>query len=198
MPGVQHAEAGKSVSSRWRDYHISADASHHVYHGRPAYDARFLDVLKFHTPGLALVLDSSGAYHIAPDGLPAYELRHIGTFGFYEGRAAVNSTNGWFHILPDGCPLYPERYDWCGNFQEERCAVRLAEGRYFHLTESGARAYSERYRYAGDFKDGFAVVQRGDGRHSHIDPLGTLLHGRWFLDLDVFHKNHARAREDGG
>ena len=42
------------------------------------------------------------------------------------------------------------------------------------------------------------MVQRGDGRHSHIDPSGSLLHGRWFLDLDVFHKNHARARDDGG
>ena len=186
------------MSGNWRDYRISADGSHHVYDGEPAYAARFLDVLKFHTSGLAPVLDDSGGYHITPDGLSAYEPRYVRTFGFYEGRAAVHSVDGWLHILPDGSPLYPERYDWCGNFQEGRCSVRPAEGRYFHLTESGAPAYSERYRYAGDFKDGSAVVQCADGRHSHIDPSGSLLHGRWFLDLDVFHKNHARARDDGG
>ena len=59
-------------------------------------------------------------------------------------------------------------------------------------------AYGERYRYAGDFKDGFAVVQRDDGKHSHIDWDGRLLHAKWFLDLDVFHKNHARACDSQG
>lgn len=198
MPGLQHEETGRPVSSNWREYRISADGSHHVYGGEPAYEARFLDVLKFHAPGLAPVLDHSGAYHVTPDGLPAYGPRHIQTFGFYEGRAAVHSAEGWFHILPDGSQLYPERYAWCGNFQEGRCTVRLADGRYFHLTESGAPAYAERYRYAGDFKDGYAVVQRDDGRHSHIGPSGDLLHGAWLLDLDVYHKAFARARDEGG
>ena len=186
------------MSGDWREYRISADGTHHDYYGEPAYAARFLDVLKFHAPGLAPVLDSSGGYHITTDGLPAYEFRHIRTFGFYEGRAAVQSANGWFHILPDGQPHYSERYAWCGNFQEGHCTVRLPGGSYLHIDEDGAPAYLERYRYAGDFRDGFAVVQRDDGRHSHIDPSGSLLHGRWFLDLDVFHKNHARARGDGG
>ena len=182
----------------WRDYLISADGTHHVCDGRPAYDARFLEVLKFHAPGLAPVLDDSGAYHITPDGLPAYKSRHTRTFGFYERRAAVHSADGWFHVLPDGSPLYSERYAWCGNFQEGRCPVRLPDGRYFHLAEDGTPAYGERYRYAGDFKDGFAVVQSDDGRHSHIGPSGALLHGRWFLDLDVFHKSYARARDEQG
>ena len=182
----------------WRDYRLSADGTHHVCDGEPAYRARFLDVLKFHAPGLAPVLDDSGAYHITPDGMPAYGSRHIRTFGFYEGRAAVHSADRWFHVLPDGSPLYSERYAWCGNFQEGRCTVRGSDGRYFHVTEEGAPAYTERYRYAGDFKDGFAVVQRDDGRHSHIDPSGALLHGRWLLDLDVFHKNYARARDEQG
>ena len=186
------------MSSDWRDYRISADGTHHVCEGRPAYAARFLEVQKFHAPGLAPVLDDSGAYHITPDGLPAYETRHLRTFGFYEGRAAVHSADGWFHVLPDGSSLYPERYAWCGNFQEGRCPVRLPDGRYFHIGEDGTPAYSERHRYAGDFKDGYAVVQRDGGRHSHIDKSGALLHGRWFLDLDVFHKNFARARDEQG
>ena len=186
------------MSGNWRDYRISADGTHHVCDGMPAYAARFLEVLKFHAPGLAPVLDDSGAYHITPDGLPAYDARHVRTFGFYENLAAVHSADEWCHVLPDGIPLYPERYAWCGNFQEGRCPVRLPDGRYFHIAEDGTPAYSERHRYTGDFKDGYAVVQRDDGRHSHIEQSGALLHGRWFLDLDVFHKDFARARDEQG
>ncbi len=186
------------MSGNWRDYRISADGTHHVCDGRPAYVARFREVLKFHAPGRAPVLDGSGAYHITPDGLPTYDSRHVRTFGFYGDRAAVHSINGWFHILSDGSPLYPELYAWCGNFQEGRCPVRLPNRRYFHIDEDGTPAYSERHRYAGDFKDGYAVVQRDDGQHSHIGQSGALLHGRWFLDLDVFHKDFARARDEQG
>ena len=177
---------------------MSEDASHHVYQGCPAYPSRFHEVLKFHEPGLAPVRDTSGAYHISPDGRPAYALRHIRTFGFYEGIAAVHSEEGWFHILPDGSPMYGERYAWCGNFQESRCAVRLPGGGYIHIEDDGTPAYGERYRYAGDFKDGYAVVQREDGKHTHIDRSGNPLHGRWFQNLDVFHKRYARACDPSG
>ena len=177
---------------------MSEDASHHVYQGCPAYPSRFHEVLKFHEPGLAPVRDTSGAYHISPDGRPAYALRHIRTFGFYEGIAAVHSEEGWFHILPDGSPMYGERYAWCGNFQESRCAVRLPGGGYIHIEDDGSPAYEERYRYTGDFKDGYAVVQREDGKHTHIDRSGNPLHGRWFQNLDVFHKRYARACDPSG
>ncbi len=186
------------MSGTWREYGIAGDASHHVHLGRPAYAARFTEVLKFHAPGLAPVRDDSGAYHITPDGRPAYESRHVRTFGFYEDRAAVRGADGWFHMLPDGRPLYRERYAWCGNFQEGRCPVRDRDGGYFHVTADGGPAYDQRYRYAGDFKDGCAVVLGSDGRHTHIDGSGNLLHRRWFLDLDVFHKSYARARDAGG
>ncbi len=162
------------------------------------YAQRFIEVQKFHEPGLAPVRDASGAYHITPDGLPAYDTRHMQTFGFYEGRAAVHSDLGWLHLLADGSPLYLERYAWCGNFQEGRCAVRLPDGRYFHIADDGSPAYTERYSYAGDFRDGIAVVQGADGTHTHIDASGEFVHGRWFLDLDVFHKGHARARDTLG
>ncbi len=186
------------MKDRWQQYSISEDASHHIYRGGPAYQPRFHEVLKFHEPGLAPVLDASGAYHITPDGLAAYEPRYIRTFGFYEGRAAVHSEDGWLHILPDGTPLHGERYAWCGNFQERRCAVRQPGGGYFHIADDGSPAYRERYRYAGDFKDGHAVVQREDGKHTHIDASGNLPHGRWLHDLDVFHKRYARACDSNG
>ena len=186
------------MNGTWRAYRVSPDGSHHVVQGRPAYRSRFIEVQKFHEPGLAPVIDASGAYHVTPDGRPAYESRYFRTFGFYDGRAAVHSEDGWLHILPDGARLYSELYAWCGNFQEHRCAVRLPDGSYFHIAADGAPAYEERYTYTGDFRDGIAVVQRSDGMHTHIDSSGNHIHGRWFLDLDVFHKGHARACDSLG
>lgn len=177
----------------WRDYKVSPDGTHHLLSGRPVYARRFVEVQKFHEPGLAPVADASGAYHIMPEGSPAYDSRFIRTFGFYEGRAAVETEEGWRHILPDGIPMYSNLYAWCGNFQQDRCAVRSFNGSYFHIDDDGAPVYTERYRYAGDFRDGAAVVQGSDGKHTHIDASGNPVHGRWFLDLDVFHKGHARA-----
>ena len=198
MSGLQHEAPGGLMNDQWRQYGISDDASHHVFQGKPAYSSRFHEVQKFHEPGLAPVRDASGAYHITPDGLAAYESNYVRTFGFYEGRAAVQSVDGWFHILSNGEPLYRDRYAWCGNYQEGRCTVRLSDGDYFHIASDGTPAYRERYRYAGDYRDGHAVVQREDGKHTHIDTSGNRLHGRWFHDLDVFHKRFARACDSDG
>ncbi len=183
---------------RWQDLTIAPEQTHHLKNGHPAYKARFVQVLKFHPPGLAPVQDVSGAYHIRPTGRAAYEERYTRTFGFYEGRAAVQANDGWFHILANGQPLYSGRYAWCGNFQGGCCTVRHPGGLYFHLRPNGEVAYTQRYRYAGDYRDGVAVVQREDGLHTHINTEGLQVHGRWFLDLDVFHKGFARARDDNG
>ena len=182
----------------WSEYTVSPDGTHHLFQGRPAYGLRFTEVLKFHPPGLAPVIDGSGAYHITADGLPAYSVRYARAFGFYEGIAAVQARDGWHHVGPDGAALYPERHAWCGNLQEGRCPVRDGGGQYFHIRSDGRPAYAERYRYAGDFRDGYAVAQDETGRHTHIDPDGRLLHEKWFLDLDVFHKGYARAADADG
>lgn len=182
----------------WRQTQVAADRTHHIIDEIPAYTRRFHEVLKFHEPGLAPALDDSGATHIDITGVPVYPARYLRTFGFYEGRAAVHATDGWLHILPDGSPLYGARYGWCGNYQGDRCTVRDRSGSYLHLFPDGRPAYARRWRYAGDYRDGLAVVQRDDGLHSHIDLAGSLPHGRWFVDLDVFHKSFARARDVAG
>jgi len=41
-------------------------------------------------------------------------------------------------------------------------------------------------------------VQRDDGKATHVEADGRLLHGHWFLELDVFHKGFARARDANG
>ncbi len=182
----------------WRDLLPSADETHHVRDGIAAYEARFDAVMKFHAPGLAPVSRDGEAWHIDTTGEPVYARRFVRTFGFYEGFAAVESGDGWHHITADGHDLYPERYAWCGNFQERRCAVRDREGCYRHITPSGAPCGERTWRYAGDFRDGIAVVQGDDGRSTHVRHDGTILHGRWFEDLDVFHKGMARARDARG
>jgi len=112
--------------------------------------------------------------------------------------AISQTTQHWMHVLPDGEPAGAGRFDFCGNYQDGRCVVRDFEHRYFHLRRDGEPAYPDRYAYAGDFRDGVAVVQSRDGRHTHIDRDGRLVHGRWFADLDVFHKGYARARDGAG
>lgn len=182
----------------WRETVVAPSGTHHLRGGSPLYADRFDAVLAFHEPGLAPVRMGDDAWHVRLDGSPAYSRRFLQTFGFYEGRAAVESSSGWHHILPDGSDLYAERLAWCGNFQGSRCTVRDEGWRYHHLTLEGKPAYQARWRYAGDFRDGMAVVQAEDGRSTHIDLHGGFVHGAWFLDLDVFHKGYARARDDAG
>ena len=182
----------------WRDTEVSTCGTHHIRSGAPLYAERFDEVLKFHEPGLAAVRRGAEAWHIRMDGTAAYARRFRRTFGFYEGLAAASAPDGWRHIRPDGSDLHAARFAWCGNFQGERCAVCEFDGTYFHLIPEGISAYSARWRYAGDFRDGIAVVQSDDGRSTHIDPRGKPIHGGWFLDLDVFHKGCARARDEDG
>lgn len=182
----------------WSTIAVSSDGTHHVRDGEPLYADRFDDVLAFHTPGLAAVRRGLEAWHIRPDSCAAYTRRFRRTFGFYEGLAAVVDHDGAHHVHPGGTDLASARYSWCGNFQGGRCAVRDRGGRYFHITSDGSRAYEHGWRYAGDYRDGIAVVQADDGRSTHIDRNGAAIHGRWFRDLDVFHKRHARARDDDG
>lgn len=183
----------------WKRSRIAPDRTHHVCDDIPLYDQRFDDVLEFQEPGLAAVARSGLAWHINADGTPAYQRRFERTFGFYENNAAVINSGDWHHIRIDGTDAYHIRYDWCGNFQDQRCAVRTKEDKqYFHIRPDGTPAYHERWRYAGDFLDCMAVIHNYDGHSTHIDRNGKEIHGVYFLDLDVFHKGFARARDRDG
>ena len=182
----------------WRRTTVSADGTHHLVNGEPLYAGVFIQVLKFHEPGLAPAMCDDGAMHIDAAGRPRYLHRYARTFGFYEGLAAVDNNGAWFHIDPCGHRAYSAAWAWCGNFQGGRCSVRHADGRYRHLDAQGAPAYEATWRYVGDFRDAIAVVQGDDGLHCHIDRHGGALHNHWYLDLDVFHKGLARARDRAG
>lgn len=184
--------------TRWKRTRVAPSGDHHLLEEVPLYDARFDSVLKFHAPGLAPVRRGGMAWHIDVSGRPAYVQRYRRTFGFYENLAAVEGEDGWHHIRPDGAPLYDERYTWTGNFQGGRCPVRTTDGAYLHLDSAGAQVSQRRWRYAGDYRDGIAVVQSDGGGSTHVDSDGDLVHGRWFEDLDIFHKDFARARDSDG
>lgn len=199
MPDLQHAQAAERAVERWAEAVVAPEGTHHLLGGKPMYPARFAAVQKYHAPGLAPARDGTGAFHIDPLGRPAYAARFRQTWGFYEGLAAVQDESGWCHIRPDGTALTSARFAWCGNFQEHRCTVRDDDGRYFHIRQDGASAYSARHLYAGDFREGAAVVREArDGLCCHIDPAGSHLHNRRLIDLDVFHKGYARARDERG
>jgi len=195
---MQHAPTRGRLIVSWAALRVSPNGTHHVRDDGPAYDERFDDVLPFQAPGVAAVRRGGEAWHIHPDGRPSHRGRFMRTFGFYEGRAAVMGIDGWHHILAHGLELTEARYAWCGNYQDGRCTVRAHNGRYFHITPGGARVYAETWKYAGDYREGVAVVQADDGRSTHVDGRGRVIHERWFVDLDVFHKGYARARDTGG
>ena len=76
--------------------------------------------------------------------------------------------------------------------------MRAPDGKYHHIDRQGRPLTNRRWSYVGDFRDGVAVVHAEDGRSTHIDDHGALVHGQWLVDLDVFHKGYARARDERG
>ena len=182
----------------WQKAIISPCEQYHLIDGKPLYIKRFEQVMKYHEPGLAPAKDLSGAYHIDIEGNAVYSRRFTRSFGFYEGLAAVEIDGDWFHVNSLGEDIYSDLYSWCGNFQESLCAVKNKEGKYFHIDKQGCKVYLESYVYAGDFKDGVAVICNTKGLHTHIDYNGALLHERWFIDLDIYHKGFARAKDSNG
>ena len=177
---------------------ISHDGTHHLIKDVPLYPQRYKKVLSFHKPGLAAVIDASGAYHIDLSGKPAYLRRFINTFGFYDEKASVIDASGAYHINPSGNGCYETRFKWTGNFQENVCVVSDFDDHYFHIMPDGNPLYPKNYDYVGDFKGGIAVVQNSLGKQTHIDKKGAYIHGNWFEKLDVFHKGYARAKTDNG
>lgn len=182
----------------WKEIKTSKDNTYFTFEGKPLFDKKFIEVLKFHTPGLAPVMDESGGYHIDEQGDELYKKRYTRTFGFYCNRAAIIDGKNWFHINENGEQVYKEKFAWTGNYQENLCAVRDENGQYFHIDLNGNRIYKENYRYVGDFKDSIACVKLSNGFFKHIDTEGNFINDKQFIDLGVFHKNYATAKDEKG
>ena len=182
----------------WKNIQVSEDCTYFIIDGKPIFDKTFIEVLKFHSPGLAPVKDNSGAYHIDINGHELYKKRYSRTFGFYCNRASVIDNNLWFHINEKGDKVYSVYYLWTGNYQENICTVRNVDNHYFHIDLHGNRIYKQNYVYAGDYKDGIACVKSQDGFYRHIDNKGKFINDKSFLDLGLFHKNFATAKDKNG
>lgn len=182
----------------WKEIQVSDDYTHFILNGKPIFGKGFIEVLKFHSPGLAPVKDISGAYHIDINGNELYSNRYSRTFGFYFNRASVIDDNRWFHINETGNRVYSDSYLWAGNYQEKLCTVRNDNNQYFHIDLNGNRIYADSYVYAGDYKDGIACVKLGNATYRHIDNKGQFINDKTFLDLGVFHKNFATASDKNG
>lgn len=182
----------------WKDIQVSDDKTHFIIDGKPIFDKTFIEVLKFHSPGLAPVKDNSGAYHIDSNGNELYSNRYSQTFGFYCNRASVNDNKRWFHINEKGDKIYIDSYLWTGNYQENICTVRNEDNLYFHIDLKGNPIYAEKYLYAGDYKDGIACVKLQNGFYRHIDNKGKFINDKSFFDLGIFHKNFATAKDKVG
>jgi hypothetical protein len=187
-----------SMIANWQEIKVSPDNTHFLYEGKPIFNKIFVEVLKFHVPGLAPVKDNLGWYHIDTSGNPLYKKRYNRVFGFYCNRAAVIQGKSWFHITEKGERAHHQDYAWAGNFQENLCTVRDFQDNYFHIDLQGNRIYSKNYLYAGDYKDGIACVKQQDGFFRHIDTNGKAINDKIFLDLGVFHKSFATAKDKNG
>jgi hypothetical protein len=182
----------------WKDIKVSEDATYFLYEGNKVFDKKYVEVLKFHAPGIAPVKDETGSYHIDINGKELYHHRYSRVFGFYCNRASVISNEGWCHIDEKGNKIYKNSYAWTGNFQENSCAVRDFQNNYFHIDINGSKCYQEKYKYAGDFKDGFACVKSQNGYYKHINEQGKCSNNKEYIDLGVFHKNFATAKDEKG
>lgn len=182
----------------WKEIKIANDNTHFLFEGKPIFNKQFIEVLKFHSPGLAPVLDTTGAYHIDTNGDELYTKRYSRTFGFYCNRATVVDNNKWLHINEKGEQIYSTYFLWAGNYQENLCTVRDKKNSYFHINLLGERIYTDNYIYAGDYKDGIACVKLSNGLFRHIDNKGRFINDKSYLDLGVFHKNFATAKDPNG
>lgn len=198
MQNMQHEKSfDKQIElDRLENIKISNDRTYHHIDNIPLYKAKFLNVEKFHKPGLAPVYDQKGGYHIDLSGKPIYLERFQKVFGFYCNRAAVMNEDAYFHIDATGNRFYQNSYEWVGNYQENKCVVKK-DNKFFHIDIVGNEIYPNKYDYVGDFKDDIAVVHV-KGRATHITNLGELLHSKWYKYLHIYHKGYAVAEDENG
>jgi hypothetical protein len=182
----------------WKEIKINTENIGYEYNGKLLFNRVFLEVLKFHDPGIAPVKDHSGSYHINQHGQDLYPQRYERTFGYYCKRAAIKDGMYWFHVDEKGIRTYELNFAWTGNYQENLCVVRDFDNSYFHINLDGNRIYPESFIYCGDFKDGIACAKKKNGKFIHIDCIGQHINQKEFVDLGVFHKKYAIAKDEKG
>ncbi|MDO5844008.1 MAG: histidine phosphatase family protein [Methanocorpusculum sp.] len=143
---------------------VSPDHTHHIFEGCPIYAKRFKKVGEFRFPGIAKVLDDSGAYHINFFGDALYDERYASVGDFFDDTAVVKDFNGnYFHIYDDGRIVGSEKYLWAGDFHEGIAVVYHKKYGAAHITNSGELLYGDWYFDAREFFEGKALVRDENG-----------------------------------
>jgi len=136
--------------------------------GKRAFGNRVFDVARDFQEGMAAVKEkwSAGvdsAFHIYPDGRPAYKQRY-GYVGDFRCRRAVahlvdnNGTVWWFHIGPDGHPAYSELYLLVSDYSEGFARVQDTDRKWRYIKADGEPIFDKSYDGAEDFSGGEARV----------------------------------------
>ncbi len=126
--------------------------------------------------GKELWIDCYGNYHVCC--APSEKRKELGDFGHID-----DITIDQF-FMTDSYQKLLKNYNYCV----------VKNKLFFHIDKYGNRAYQEQYTYVGDYKYGIAVAI--NDLSTHIDTKGQYVHGQFFLDLDVYHKGYAIAKDD--
>lgn len=142
----------------------SSDGTYHEFGGAPIYDKRFKTVGPFRFPGLAAVLDDSGAYHIDFAGNPVYEERYLWTGDYADDCAVVKTADGeYYHINEEGKRIGHNNYLYAEEFVEGTAVIYRKNYGATHITTGGEMLYGDWYFDARSFRNGEALVRDEDG-----------------------------------
>jgi len=179
---------------------LSMDETHHIIDGKALYSNRFDKIQNFHSPpDYAPVELNHTAFFINLKGEKVFNRTFNHAFGFYDGIATVSDDLGFFHINQAGQGIHSFRFEWSGNFQENYCVVKdIATQKFFHIDKQANSIYPEQYAYVGDYKYSIAVIVNELGLSTHINNKGHFIHNQFFMELDVYHKGYAIAKDEQG
>lgn len=142
----------------------SPSGTYHEFNGTPIYEQRFKTVGPFRFPGLAAVIDESGAFHIDFSGNAIYEERYLWVGDFTEDCAVVKTTEGdYYHINEQGKRIGHNNYLFAEEFSEETAVIYRKNYGATHITTGGEMVYGDWYFDARGFKNGEALVRDEDG-----------------------------------
>ncbi|ABN07885.1 Phosphoglycerate mutase [Methanocorpusculum labreanum Z] len=154
----------------------SSDGTYHEFGGAPIYEKRFKAVGPFRFPGLAAVVDESGAYHIDFSGSPLYEERYAQAGDFSYDCAVVKTADGeYFHINEEGKRIGHNNYLYAEEFFEGTAVIYRKNYGATHITTGGEMLYGDWYFDARRFVNGEALVRDEDG-WLVIDMTGKEIH----------------------
>lgn len=179
---------------------LSIDETHHLIEDKALYSNRFDKVQEFYfPPNYAPVVLNQTAFFINTKGEKVFNRTFNQAFGFYDGIAAVSDDLGFFHINQEGQDIHSFRFEWSGNFQENYCVVKdMSTKKFFHIDRQANPIYPKQYAYVGDYKYSIAVIVNESGLSTHINNKGHFIHNQFFLELDVYHKGYAVAKDKFG